>query len=915
MKTLLILITTMLAAVAAGPVIAQTPATSEDAATAALRIRASDMLRRAGGANTVIISRAPVSAAAQPSAAPAQAAPQATPGAPGVAGAEAAASPVPATQAPQPAATTTTGTTPDAAAPASTPPPTEPSAPAQQAVVPGPGPITLARPSEINPDETIEFDWMNADLLQVLAKYSELTHRSPIMQQGLQALISFRSSGPLTMEEAIGALESVMMANGFAIVPMGEKFYKVVPVTSGVQEGVPVAKEDTEVKQYDRIIAQIVRVKYLDAMDVQRALTSTMPVPGQPAAAGGGRVFMHPYGQIIAMPRSSALLIIDSALNVSRLKDIIEYMDTTSESKMETRVYVLENAAAADLAMILQQLIAADQGGATARPGVPATPIPQAGAGRSATTGDTVILGKVLTSYDDRTNALIIITQESNFSFFEKIIKALDVKTNQDFKTRVFFLNYSDALDMADMLFSLIQGGGATPLTRRAGSTGSATSAGSTTARRTSQIGGGTRGGTSSRSSAADGARSASSRSSTASRSTFGSGQRTRAQGGATGLAPGVTPGVSPTGAAAAQLMPQIKIIPDIRNNAVIISAPEADLDVFADVIKQIDIFPPQVAIDVVVAEVSLNNDVTFGVDLFQAGQGKSPAGAGLSVPSVGRGTFGGTTPIGGSTNALNITKFMKPGSLTGPELLPAGLTGGLTYFASFFGDDLRAVIHALAEDSKFKVLQTPHLYTSNNQRARIFVGESRPFVTSVQTTIASDQQRSNFENIDIGVGLEVTPLINPDGVVTLNIFQTVDDVKEFQLIDGNRIPVLSRREAEAVAVTVKDGQIIILGGLTANKRQNDVNKVPLLGDIPLLGYLFKTTHTVDAKTELVFFLRPKVIRTIEEAQRYTWGRIEKSKGLRGMPITNAEGQGPSLDKRHSEKLKSLDRFDKSDKF
>jgi len=304
-------------------------------------------------------------------------------------------------------------------------------------------------------------------------------------------------------------------------------------------------------------------------------------------------------------------------------------------------------------------------------------------------------------------------------------------------------------------------------------------------------------------------------------------------------------------------------------------------------------------------------------VDLFQAAQGgkkSGTAGGGVSSPG-GFGLASGST-IGSPTGAISgISALIGAGSLTAPEMLPAGLTGGLTYFASFFGDDLRAVVHALSQDNKFKVLQTPHLYTSNNQRARIFVGESRPFVTSVQQTINSEQVRSNFENIDIGVGLEVTPLINPDGVVTLNIFQTVDDVKEFQIIDNNQVPVLSRREAEAVAVTVKDGQIIILGGLTANKRQNDVSKVPLLGDIPLLGNLFKTTHTIDAKTELVFFLRPKVIRTIEEAQRYTWGRVERSKALRGMPITDVEGRGSVQDKRYKEKLKSLDRFDTSDKF
>ncbi|MCX7825091.1 MAG: hypothetical protein N2689_05990, partial [Verrucomicrobiae bacterium] len=242
-------------------------------------------------------------------------------------------------------------------------------------------------------------------------------------------------------------------------------------------------------------------------------------------------------------------------------------------------------------------------------------------------------------------------------------------------------------------------------------------------------------------------------------------------------------------------------------------------------------------------------------------------------------------------------------------------LAGGLTFFFSFFGDDLWAVIRALSGDDHFKVLQTPHLYTSNNQRARVFVGESRPFVTSTQQTLDSNQMRSNYENVDIGVGLEVTPLINPDGVVTLDIYQTVDDVKGFQPIDNNEVPILSRREAEAVAVTVKDGQIIVLGGLSTNKREKITNKVPVLGEIPLLGNVFKTTEWKETKVELVFFLRPKVIRTIEEAQRYTWSRVEKSKDLRTLPIRDVEGYSPLTDKRYSSKLKGLDQLDKSDKF
>jgi general secretion pathway protein D len=157
--------------------------------------------------------------------------------------------------------------------------------------------------------------------------------------------------------------------------------------------------------------------------------------------------------------------------------------------------------------------------------------------------------------------------------------------------------------------------------------------------------------------------------------------------------------------------------------------------------------------------------------------------------------------------------------------------------------------------------------------------------------------------------------LISPDGVVTFYVYQTVDAVKGTTTINGNQVPILSRREAEAAAVTCKDGQIVIMGGLSTNSRQKQESKVPVLGDIPVFGYLFKTTTWADTKTELVFFLRPKIIRTIEEAQRYTWGYLEKSKDLRGMPLHDVQGYNPEQDKRFSEKLKAIDRLDKTDKF
>jgi general secretion pathway protein D len=902
-------------------------ATEADGAKAAVRIRAIELQRRSpNGSNTVVASTP------QPIAAPVTP-PMMLPG-PIVAAPPSAAVPAsaPVSATTQATAPTVTGEPPAALTPMAS------TTAVTAAAATDPDAKEAPPQDKSNGDDSIDFEFMNTDIQQVIAFYAQLTRRSAIMQQGLTATITLPQTPKLTVEEAIGAVESVLLINGFAIIPMGDKFFKVVPSPYGPQEGMPVFTEDAKLQQFDRLVAQVVRVKFLDPTDVARALggsgggAAVMPGAPQPTPPGGatgaGRVFMHPYGQIIPLPRSSALLLIDTALNVSRLKQVIEYMDTTSETKMETRVYVMENADAAAVYAILQQLIAADQGSTT--PGQTGQIMPQQGSmgfvvGRSrpsvASIEESVIMGRVLINYDLRTNAIILITQEVNFAFFEKIIKALDVRTNQDFKTRVFFLNYADAIDMADVLFQLIQGAEPQAVSSRSGRAGgspytSRTGAAATTGGRTTGLGGSTSGargsGTSARSSSGGSrssatSRSGSSRRSTASRSTTGATRSTTPMPTATPGAAGANPNV-----------PQqfIEIIPDVRNNALVVFAPEQDLESLADVIKQLDVFPPQVAIDCVVAEVNVDKDTTFGVDLFQKGMGKGAAGGGVSTPGGG---LTGTTTIrnANSTNVSDvITRMINPTNLTAPEMLPAGLTGGLTYFARFFGDDLRAVITALSGDSKFKVLQTPHLYTSNNQTARVFVGRTIPVVTSTQTTINSDQTRSNYENVDVGVGLEVTPLINPDGVVTFNVYQTYDNVRlDTVKIDQNNVPTFDRREAEAVAVTCKDGQIIIMGGLTTNDREQQENKVPVLGDIPVFGYLFKKTEWKETKRELVFFLRPKVIRTIEEAQRYTWGRIEKSKDLRTLPLRDVEGYSPMQDKRHNEKLKAIDRFDKSEKF
>ncbi|MCX6906584.1 MAG: hypothetical protein NTY01_00935, partial [Verrucomicrobia bacterium] len=266
-----------------------------DAAKPTVRIRASELQRHApNGSNTVVAADAPqprklafqiyarsntVVAADAPQPAADPAAPLATPPLmlppPIIAGPRPASTLDPATPSSEPTAPTvivapTTTTNAIAATTAADPS-------AKQT-------LQQDAPSSNDP---IDFEFMNTDIQQVIAFYSQLTHRSAIMQQGLSATITLPHTPVLSIEEAIGAVESVLLINGFAVVPMGEKFFKVVPSPYGPQEGLPVFTEDAKMQQFDRLVAQVVRVKFLDPTDVARALGGSgggtgAPIQGAP---------------------------------------------------------------------------------------------------------------------------------------------------------------------------------------------------------------------------------------------------------------------------------------------------------------------------------------------------------------------------------------------------------------------------------------------------------------------------------------------------------------------------------------------------------------------------------------------------------------------------------------------------------
>ncbi|MFC1524714.1 type II secretion system secretin GspD, partial [Thermodesulfobacteriota bacterium] len=317
-------------------------------------------------------------------------------------------------------------------------------------------------------------------------------------------------------------------------------------------------------------------------------------------------------------------------------------------------------------------------------------------------------------------------------------------------------------------------------------------------------------------------------------------------------------------GKGAAQHIKQTDIViqADEATNALIITASPATMKSLASVIRQLDIRRAQVLIEAVVAEVSTGKSADLGVQWRALSD------------TDGGGVIGGTdftsdfsnpaAPTGGGINALSVN--------------PMGVSSGfnLGYFngtSTILGKEvlnLSALVSALSSDADTNVLSTPTLVTLDNEEAEIVVGENVPFATGSYTSTGSsnpDNPFTTYERKDIGVMLKITPQINEGDSVRLDISQEVSKVGQ-----STATPGFQSTETRSIKTTVivEDGKILVLGGLISDDVQESVLKVPLLGDIPFLGWLFRYTYSKHEKKNLMIFLRPMILRDEASSNRIT---------------------------------------------
>ena len=290
-------------------------------------------------------------------------------------------------------------------------------------------------------------------------------------------------------------------------------------------------------------------------------------------------------------------------------------------------------------------------------------------------------------------------------------------------------------------------------------------------------------------------------------------------------------------------------IVADRLTNSLVITALPRDYEVLEEVIRKLDIRRDQVLIEALIAEVSLDKLSDLGTELATWDE---------AVEGTER-VFGGSNY--GMRDAATL------GELSGAVL------------GVMKGSQIGAIINYYKKDSDFNILSAPYLFTRDNEQAEILIGKNIPYVTKsriTETDISTPTVIKTYEYKDVGIRLRITPHINPKGFVRLEIYELIEKLTEGPSPDT---PATIKREISNT-VEVKGGSTVVIGGLIRDDERKVVRKIPLLGDIPILGLLFRKTSTVVEKTSLMIFITPHVITSPEQMEEKTLQKRREGKAI-----------------------------------
>jgi general secretion pathway protein D len=330
-----------------------------------------------------------------------------------------------------------------------------------------------------------------------------------------------------------------------------------------------------------------------------------------------------------------------------------------------------------------------------------------------------------------------------------------------------------------------------------------------------------------------------------------------------------------------------VQIMADKATNSLIITADTADYLVIEDVIRKLDITRAMVYLEALIMEVNAEKSFNVGVEWSMLKNVNVQSVTDLGGQSMGLAGFTGSGIIP-QLNSAGTGISMPSGFSLG--VIGAGITiGGLLF------PNIGAVLNAYQNDTDVRILSTPQLLTLDNEDAEITVGENVPYVSrqdSGAMGVVGTSNYSSYEYKDVGVTLKVTPQINKDGFIRMKLDQTVTKiVNQSATVDaaGSKVltPTTLKRTAKTTVV-VKSGETVVIGGMIQDDSSTGTGKVPLLGDIPLLGWLFKTRSALYKRTNLFVFITPRIIEQPEDARKIKEEKMDYMRTIKEGTIRTA---------------------------
>ncbi len=355
------------------------------------------------------------------------------------------------------------------------------------------------------------------------------------------------------------------------------------------------------------------------------------------------------------------------------------------------------------------------------------------------------------------------------------------------------------------------------------------------------------------------------------------------------------------------QLFGQTKIIPNESSSSLLIYATREDMNAITNIIAKLDVPLAQVLIEAVIVNYTLGNTFDFGVSAAQNPAALNSSGSIIGGGGVNNGQsfmhFIQTVTKATDTNGVvtSITKAITSsgGTNAAGSLFGNTLPGGLSYFGSL-GPNWDVALRAAQSDSHASIIQRPRIQTSQAIPAQFFVGSSVPYITG---SYSYNGVQNSYSQLSVGVELDVTPFINPEGAVTMQIQQEIDAIDNPNYNSTGQPSTVKR--TLNTTITVRDQDTVMLGGFIEADKSHSQAGVPFLSNIPLLGNLFKQRDDQKTRKELIVLMRPTVLGTPELAAKNTLKEEQRLPGISATVAEDVQEQNKAVEAERRKELKN----------